>query len=47
MIHRLFMIPLSETNLNKEITVIKQIALNNGFNTNLIDKLIEKNITNS
>ena len=42
MIHRIFTIPLSETNLNKEIEVIKQIALSNGFDRNLINKLIEK-----
>ena len=42
MIHRICTIPLSETILNKEVEVIKQIALSNGFDTNLINKLIEK-----
>ena len=41
-IHRLLSTPLSTTDYNKELKIIKQIAINNGYSTNLIDKLVIK-----
>lgn len=40
MVSRLLNIPLSTDNYNKEVNIIKQIAMANGYPTNLIDKLI-------
>jgi hypothetical protein len=48
MIHRAFSIPLSEKDLNNEINIIKNIAINNGFDIKLIDNLIKiKNTKNA
>lgn len=41
-IHRMLSLPLSKENLIKETKIIKQIALNNGYNCKIIDKLIER-----
>jgi hypothetical protein len=42
MIHRLLNVPLSECNYNKELNIIKQIAINNGYNPDIIDNLCNK-----
>lgn len=41
MIHRLLNFPLNENNYNKEVNIIKQIAINNGYKGSLIDRLIK------
>lgn len=41
-IHRLFSIPLSDSNFQSELNIIKQIASNNGYQPNLIDHLLNK-----
>jgi hypothetical protein len=41
-IHRLLQVPLSQQNYNKELNIIKQIAVNNGYNPNIIDTIISK-----
>ena len=41
-IHRLTNIPLSEENYQKELNIIKQIAVNNGYPTKMIDQIIAK-----
>ena len=40
-IHRLVTIPLSKENFTDELNIIKQIAINNGYNVNIIDRLLE------
>ena len=40
-IHRLLNTPLSPIEYTKEFNIIKQIALNNGYKVEVIDKLIE------
>lgn len=42
LIHRLLNTPLSKMDYITELNIIKQIAVNNGYNTKLIDKLIWK-----
>ena len=42
MIHRLLNIPMSESDYKKEISLIKQIATNNNYNPDIIDKIIQK-----
>ena len=42
MVHRLITIPLSPDNFEKEKNIIKQIAKNNGYDPNTINKLIWK-----
>lgn len=42
MIHRAFTIPLTKEDQDKELTIIKSIAHNNGYPTNIIDNLIFK-----
>lgn len=42
MIHRLFTIPLDTSNFNLEVQYIKQIAVNNGFDIETINKLINR-----
>lgn len=42
MIHRLLNIPLSEHDFEKELNLIRQIAVNNGFQVSFIDKLLHK-----
>lgn len=39
-VHRLVNIPLSEDNYFKELNIIKQLAVNNGYPPNLIDQLV-------
>lgn len=41
-IHRAITIPINETEFNKEINIIKQIAISNRYNYNLIDRMIKK-----
>ena len=41
-IHRLLNIPLSKENFNKELNIIKQMAVNNGYQANMIDTIIHK-----
>ncbi|XP_050519268.1 uncharacterized protein LOC126893296 [Diabrotica virgifera virgifera] len=45
-IHRLHTLPLSTAEFNKELNIIKQIAVNNDYNPNIIDKLIRKRESN-
>ena len=40
--HRLFSIPLSELNFEKELNIIRNIALNNGFPLSVIDRLFHR-----
>jgi hypothetical protein len=40
LIHRLVNIPLSVSNFNKELDIIKLLASNNGYNVKVIDKLL-------
>jgi hypothetical protein len=42
MVHRLLNMPLSLENYNKEVRIIKHIALDNGYKTEMINKLIWK-----
>ena len=41
-VHRLLTVPLNENNYNNEIHTLKHIAIVNGYNSNIIDKLINK-----
>ena len=41
-IHRLINTPLNHSDYLYEINIIKNIAINNGYNPNIIDKLIQK-----
>lgn len=41
MLHRAVCLPLSAENFKKEILVIKQIAVNNGFNEEIIEQLLK------
>lgn len=49
-IHRLFSVPMSKLDFNLEVNTIKKIAVNNGYNPNIINKLIKnkeiKNVIN-
>ena len=42
MIHRLVTLPLNKVNFTKELNIIKQIAINNGYNPDLIDQILRK-----
>ena len=42
MIHRLTTIPLSPSDFNKELNIIKQIAYNNGYSPAIVEKLLKK-----
>jgi uncharacterized protein (UPF0335 family) len=42
MIHRLLSIPLEKEEFNNEIKIIKQIALNNGFDETIVSNIIKK-----
>ena len=44
MLHRLLTVPLQTINFNKELNIIKQIAVNNGYNPNIIDKLLKQKL---
>lgn len=44
MVHRLITLPLNEVNFNIELNIIKQIAINNGYTSCLIDKILNKKI---
>lgn len=41
MIHRLLHIPLSTQNFDKELQIIKQIAINNGYKPNMVDNIVK------
>ncbi|XP_050510284.1 uncharacterized protein LOC126887021 [Diabrotica virgifera virgifera] len=45
-IHRLYTIPLSTHEFNKELNIIKQIVVNNDYSPDIIDKLIRKRESN-
>lgn len=40
MIHRAINLPLSTEDFNKEMHLIKQIAINNGYSNNIIDHIL-------
>ena len=42
MFHRLLSIPMNNTNFNKELNIIQNIALNNGYNISTINKIYNK-----
>lgn len=42
MVHRLLHIPLSDENFNTEVNYIKQVAVNNGYSSTIIDDLLKK-----
>ena len=42
MIHRLTTIPLSPSDYDKELNIIKQIAYNNGYSPAIVEKLLKK-----
>lgn len=42
MIHRLVSVPLSNINFTNELSIIKQIAANNGYDSDLINKILNK-----
>jgi len=44
MIHRLVTTPLSDNNYANELNIIKLIALNNGYETTLIDRILAKKL---
>lgn len=41
-VHRLITIPMDPNDYNEEVNIIKHIAISNGYNSGLIDKLINK-----
>ena len=43
-IHRLVNVPMSQENFQVELNIIKQIAINNGSISHLIDKMVEKKL---
>ena len=43
-IHRLNSIPLLDSDFQKELNIIKQIAVNNGYQSSLIDQLLNKKL---
>lgn len=44
LVHRLLNIPLSKENYEKELNIIKQIAINNGYKPDLIDNIVDKKL---
>jgi hypothetical protein len=44
MIHRLVNVPMSPENTKKELSIIKLIAINNGYNEELVEKLYRKKL---
>jgi hypothetical protein len=46
MLHRALNIPMSPANREKELSVIKQIAANNGYKTEMIDRLYLRKVRN-
>jgi hypothetical protein len=44
MLHRMLTIPMSQNNLRKELTIIKQIAISNGYETDMVDRLYQKKV---
>ena len=40
MIHRLISLPLNQENFQKELNIIKQIAVNNGYNPDIINQIL-------
>lgn len=45
MVHRLLSVPLTQLNYNKELNIIKHIALANGYKSEMINRLITKHQT--
>jgi hypothetical protein len=45
MVHRLLNIPLSKIAYEKELSIIKQLAVANGYNVNMIDQILHKKQT--
>ena len=43
-IHRLLNIPLSPENYQKELSFTKQIAVNNGYKAELLDKMVQNKL---
>ncbi|XP_050498525.1 uncharacterized protein LOC126886857 [Diabrotica virgifera virgifera] len=41
-IHRLLSLPLSDTNFNSELDIIKQLAYSNGYSPTLVDNILNK-----
>lgn len=41
-VHRLLNVPLSSENYKKELNIIKQVAVNNGYNAGMVDDLVKK-----
>lgn len=44
MIHRLVNVPMSDNNFFTELSIIKQIAVNNGYDPNLVNKILNKKL---
>ena len=44
MIHKLTTIPLSPSDFDKELNIIKQIAYNNGYSPAIVEKLLKKKL---
>lgn len=42
LVNRMLNFPLSTTDYNRELNIIKQIAVSNGYKQNMIDKLVSK-----
>ena len=42
MIHRLINIPMCEDDFFKEVNFIKQVAINNGFNSSIVTNIVKK-----
>ncbi|KAK5649862.1 hypothetical protein RI129_000891 [Pyrocoelia pectoralis] len=42
LLRRMVVIPMSPVNFQKELNIIRHIALNNGYNNNLVDTLLSK-----
>ena len=42
MVHRLIQVPMSKENFTKEFNLIKQIAINNGYNHKMIDSIYSR-----
>ena len=41
-IHKLVNVPLSDENIQKELNIIKQIAINNRYTSHLINEMLDK-----
>lgn len=43
-IHRLLYLPLDESAIKKELNILKQLAISNGYNIDIIDKIYKKKL---